>query len=98
MRGLASVPPPESTASDETVQRESVVDAVRRELALLSTPEVKPGLAAGALAMARILDDPLALAQHPAAMARLSEALATLGKGANSRRGKLAAVKAMTGS
>jgi hypothetical protein len=46
--------------------------------------------------MARILDDPLALAQHPAAMARLSEALATLGKGSNQRRGKLALVKAMT--
>lgn len=73
-----------------------MVEAVRKELALLSTPETKPGLAAGCLAMARILDDPLALAQHPAAMARLSEALATLGKGSNQRRGKLALVKAMT--
>lgn len=83
-------------ANSPEVQSESVLEAVRRELALLSTPATKPGLAAGALAMAKILDDPLALAQHPAAMARLAEVLATLGKGANSRRGKLAAVKAMT--
>jgi hypothetical protein len=73
-----------------------VAGAVRRELSMLNTPESKPGLAAGCLAMARILDDPLALAQHPAAMARMTEALEKLRKGADASKGRLASVRKMS--
>jgi hypothetical protein len=59
------------------------------------TGDERPGLAAAALA--RLLDNTLALPQHPAAAGRLVEILGRLSKGAQ-RRGKLFAVKALTSS
>ena len=46
--------------------------------------------------MARILDNPLALAQQPSAAARLTAILEDLRKGSARRRGRLASVQAMT--
>ena len=47
-------------------------------------------------ALARVLDSPLAIAQHPSAAHRLSETLDKIRKGADGRTGRLAAVRQMT--
>ncbi|OBI90028.1 hypothetical protein A5661_03270 [Mycobacterium asiaticum] len=57
----------------------------------------RPGLVAIALAMARIMDNPHAIPQQPAAAGRLIELLGKLSKG-QPLRGRLAAVQAMTTS
>ena len=74
----------------------SVLDAVNEELGKLTTTAERPGLAAAARAMARVLDSPEALPQHPSAAGKLAELLAVLGKGGRQRKGKLAAVREMT--
>lgn len=59
----------------------------------------RPGLAQVALAMARLLDNPKAVNQQPAAAKVLVTVLDTLRKGsAQGRRGNLALVKSMTTS
>jgi hypothetical protein len=58
--------------------------------------EVRKGAAQAALAMARILDNPLALAQQPAAAMRLTTILEELRRGSARRKGRLASVQAMT--
>lgn len=70
--------------------------AVLEELATLTSAETRKGVAAGALTMARILDNPLALAQQPSAFAKLQTALDDLRKGSARKRGRLASVQAMT--
>jgi hypothetical protein len=70
--------------------------AVMAEIGSLSTTDSRPGLVEVAIALAKVLDSPLAIAQHPSAAHRLSEALDKLRKGADSRAGKLAAVRQMT--
>jgi hypothetical protein len=84
--------PTDTAASDA----QSVEAAVRAEIDRLSTAATRPGLVAGALAMARLLDSPLCQAQHPQAMARLQAVLAELRVGADSRKGWLADVRKMT--
>jgi hypothetical protein len=98
----ASVAPKLSTAVDSstvsgavTPTVSAVTDAVTAELTLLG-PHGRPGLAAGALAMAKILDDPDAVPQHPAAAGRLFAVLEELHVHAPRRGGKLAAVRRMT--
>jgi hypothetical protein len=59
----------------------TVEEAVRRGLDALPGATERPGLAAGALAMVRILDNPLAVPQQPAAAGQLFSILAMLGKG-----------------
>jgi hypothetical protein len=66
------------------------------ELEVLTTAAKRPGLAAGALAMARLMDSPTNTAQWPAAQARLQAALSELRKGADSRTSWLTSVRAMT--
>ena len=66
------------------------------EIEGLSTASKRPGLVQGALAMARLLDSPLNMPQHPPAMARLQAVLAELRVGADSRKGWLADVRKMT--
>jgi len=70
--------------------------AVLEELASLTSAEVRKGAAQAALAMARILDNPLALAQQPAAAMRLTTILEDLRRGSARRKGRLASVQAMT--
>ena len=70
--------------------------AVRAELAGLTSAATRLGAVEAALAMARILDNPLALAQQPSAAARLTAILEDLRKGSARRRGRLASVQAMT--
>jgi hypothetical protein len=60
--------------------------------------EARPGLAQAALAMARILDNPRAVNQQPAAAKVLGALLDKLRSGsARSPRGNLALVETMTG-
>jgi hypothetical protein len=74
-----------------------VETAVAAEIAGLASAEARPGLAAVATAMARLLDDPRAKTPKPAAAKVLVTVLDTLHKGsAQSRRGNLAMVKSMT--
>jgi hypothetical protein len=70
--------------------------AVETELASLAQARERPGLAAAALALARLMDGP-AVTAKPAAAQRLVDILTTLSKGSSQRRQKLAAVKQMTG-
>lgn len=70
--------------------------AVLEELATLTSAETRRGAAQAALAMARILDNPLALAQQPAAAAKLTGILEELRKGSARKRGRLASVQQMT--
>lgn len=72
------------------------VQAVLDELATLTSAETRKGAAQAAIAMARILDNPLALAQQPAAAAKLTAILEDLRKGSARRKGRLASVQAMT--
>lgn len=69
---------------------------VLAEIGSLSTTASRQGLVEIAIALARVLDSPLAIAQHASAAHRLSETLDKLRKGADSRTGKLAAVRQMT--
>ena len=73
-----------------------VESGVMNEIAGLSTAASRQGLVEIAIALARVLDSPLAIAQHPSAAHRLSETLDKIRKGSDSRQGKLAAVRSMT--
>jgi hypothetical protein len=73
----------------------SVVAAVRAELGAAAAE--RPGLAAAALALAAILDEPQHVAVQPAAARQLVAILGTLSK-RTQRRGKLAVDKSMTTS
>jgi hypothetical protein len=70
---------------------------VRAELGAAPAAAEGPGLAAAALALAAILDEPKHVATQPAAAHQLVAILSTLSK-QTQRRGKLAVVKSMTGT
>jgi len=69
---------------------------VTAELSRLSTVANREGLVEVAIALARVLDNPVAVAQHPSAAHRLCEALDRLRKGSDARQGRLASVRALT--
>ena len=73
----------------------SVVAAVRTELDAAPAAVERPGLAAAALALAAILDDPQHVGVQPAAARQLVAILGMLSKRAQ-RRGKLSVVREMT--
>lgn len=87
-------PGPARTASDDEPGR--VEAGVLAEIGSLSTAAARQGLVEIAIALARVLDSPLAIAQHASAAHRLSETLDKLRKGADGRTGRLAAVRMMT--
>ena len=96
--------PPKDSAASVTVLPGSlssgcpgaVEQATLDELAGLTSAETHKAIAAGALVMARILDNPLALAQQSQALARLEAVMERLRKGSQKRKGRLASVQAMT--
>ena len=91
---LKSVPAlPSSYALSKPGRVES---AVLAEIEGLTTAVERPALAKGARAMARLLDSPLSVAQHPQAMARMQSALDQLRKGSDSRKSWLREVRKMT--
>ena len=73
-----------------------VESGVLAEIGSLSTTASRQGLVEIAIALARVLDSPLAIAQHASAAHRLSETLDKLRKGADGRTGRLASVRQMT--
>ena len=91
---LKAVPP--APLGDGADDFGSVVEAVQTQIDDLGIQDERPALCAIALAMARILDNPVALPQHPAAAGRLVETMGHLSKVARPH-GRLASVQRMTG-
>ncbi|MDV6267065.1 hypothetical protein [Rhodococcus globerulus] len=75
----------------------SVFSGVSEEIAGFVGADDHPGLKATALALARILDTPSAIAQHAAAAGRLMELLSTLGKGGKKKPSKLSELRGLQG-
>jgi hypothetical protein len=103
LRPVPAPPPAEpetaeatSTAAAETVG--PVVAAVRAELATLGSLVGRQGLAAAAVAMARILDHPGLGTTQPAAARQLASLLDVLHREAAPQRGRLAVVQKMAPS
>lgn len=93
---LQPVPPPAAEGLPvPELSDGAVTAAVRAQIECLGGAE-RPGLAAVAVALARVLDNPTAVPQHPSAAHRLSEVLDRLGK-SQPRRGRLSAVRGLTG-
>jgi hypothetical protein len=84
------------TAGDKPVAAGAVETAVQRELESLSAAESRPGLCAGILAMARILDDARLATTQPSAARQLVQGLDRVRAASVTRGGKLAVVAAMT--
>ncbi len=89
-RVIAALPAVEDTSAPGEVE-----SAVLAELDGLSTASSRPGLVAVAVSLARVLDTQSAVAQHPSAAHRLSEALDKLRRGADAKQSKLAAVRSL---
>ena len=82
-------------AEEPTAPTGVVVEAVQTQIDRMGAAESRPGLAAIAVRLAELLDNPLALPQHPAAAGRLIELLGKLAQDQR-RGGRLAAVREMT--
>lgn len=93
---LTALPAPPAAPMREPGEPGRVESGVLAELGGLSTTANRQGLVEVAIALAKVLDSPLAIAQHPAAAHRLSETLDKLRKGSDAKTGKLAAVRQMT--
>ncbi len=70
----------------------SVVAAVLAELETLAATASRPGLAAGAVSMAKILDDRKLSTTHPSAQRQLAQTLDRLRNASHTAKGKLASV------
>lgn len=90
---LVSVPTGNPSTSDYV--NTSVVAAVRDEISDIDC-HPRPGLAAAALSLAAVLDNPRATSSKPAAAGALVNILNQLRKSAAGARPKLAAVRQMT--
>ena len=85
-----------SPAESDVTPRGRVVEAVARDLASCNAFDERPGLAATAMAMAELLDNPSASPQWPAAAARLTAILMEVVPAVPVRASGLAAVREMT--
>lgn len=85
-----------SPAESDVTPRGRVVEAVARDLASCNAFDERPGLAATAMAMAELLDNPSATPQWPAAAARLTAILMEVVPAVPVRASGLAAVREMT--
>jgi hypothetical protein len=93
---VVTMSPPDQNCSPETSGPGPVELGVQAEIDGLAS-EARPGLAQAALALARILDNPKAVNQQPAAAKVLASLLEKLRSvSASGRRGNLALVKSMT--
>ena len=87
--------PLSAPVTPQTFEPGPVESGVEEEIAGLA--EARPGLAQAAMAMARVLDNPRAVSSQPAAAKVLTTVLDKLHSvGAQSRRGRLAAVRTLT--
>ena len=90
-----AVDPLPAAGASQSAERGPVESAVEAEIAGLA--ESRPGLAAGALALARVLDNPRAVSSQPTAAKVLASLLDKLhSASARGRRGNLASVRTMT--
>lgn len=98
--GVSKVTPITSATEIPTTPKEREVGAVETgvlgELDGIAMADARPGMKATAIALARVLDNPLTVAQHPSAAHRLTEILTTLRKGAEKKSSRLAAVREMS--
>lgn len=94
---LVSIPTdnPSTSINADISPANSVEAAVLAEVQALGST-ARPGLVAGAIAMARILDNPKAISSQPPAARVLISMLEKLRSGSTTRRGNLALVKSMT--
>jgi hypothetical protein len=74
------------------VAEQAVID----ELTSLSSAVTRLSDVQGAIAMARILDNPNAISNQAAAQARLQNVMESLRKGSDRKKGRLASVQSMT--
>ena len=93
--GVTPISSAPSNAPEAEPGHGAVEDGVLAELDGIAAADARPGLKQTALALARVLDNPLTVAQHPSAAHRLGEILTTLRKGAE-KKGRLAAVREMS--
>src|SRR5947209_14415035 len=96
--GTARVVPFTQAVPTAAAEPGRVESAVERELDGLAQAEARPGLKEAAVALARILDNPKAVSQQPAAAKNLAEILERLRKGADARKSRLTSVRQMTRS
>lgn len=87
---------PTSSANTAPAAPGPVEAAVQAEIEHLQQTIDRPGLAAMALSLAQLMDDPTQKGKRPDASAKLDGLLDKLRKGADSKRSKLASVRAMT--
>ncbi|MHA4848779.1 hypothetical protein L1080_004425 [Rhodococcus sp. MSC1_016] len=92
-----TTPTPAAPGPSAPTDEESVVAGVREEIAGFVGAEDHPGLIATALALARILDTPSAIAQHAAAAGRLMDLMITLGKSGKKKPTKLGELRRLEG-
>jgi hypothetical protein len=84
------------TAGDDEVDLGSVEASVQRELDSLSAAVSRPGLCAGILAMAKILDNPNLATTQPSAARQMNSGLQRIRDSSINRGGKLAVVASMS--
>ena len=94
---LVSVPTDDPSNTGNADNAANVESAVLAEINALDGSTVRPGLAAAAVAMARILDNPKAVSSQPPAARVLTSSLDKLrSASAQGRRGRLSVVRTMT--
>lgn len=69
---------------------------MQAEIEGLQQTSDRPGLAAMAISLAQLMDDPVSKTKRPEAAAKLSELLEKLRKGSDAKKSKLAGVRQMT--
>jgi hypothetical protein len=96
-RGLTPVPTVPACETPTVAEAAApVVAAVRADIAALGDLTGYRALAAAAVAMGRILDDPRQVTTQPSAAKQLASLLEVLRRKATPRPGRLALVQAMT--
>ncbi len=95
LKPLPTPAPAKGSQQPEFAEDGRVTEAVRAQLADTAAAQERPGLYAVAVRLAQLLDNPDAVPQYASAAHRLTEILGRLSKDTQ-RRGKLAAVRALT--
>ena len=92
---VAALPTASETPVEQPREPGPVEAGVLVELDGVPAAEMRPGLKQAALALARVLDNPLTVAQHPSAAKQMGEILNQLRKGAE-KKTRLSAVRQMS--
>ena len=87
---------PSAAANTRPAGPGPVEAAVLEEIEGLQLTSDRPGLAAMAVSLAQLMDDPMSKGKRPDAAAKLEQLLEKLHKGADVKKSRLATVRAMT--